>query len=524
LIPRTSDGSEALVRFEKVTKRFGEVVANNNVTFDIGRGEVLALVGENGAGKSTIVNILGGLYRPDAGAITFDGRPIEFSTPVDAIRSGIGVVHQHYALVPSLTALENVALAVGELGLGAIDRRALSARIGGVAGRLGFTFDLNARVSSFDVAQQQQVEIVKALMHDVKLLLLDEPTAVLTPQDRKRLFETIARLKQHGTSIVLITHKLEDVFAVTDRAVILRRGAVVADRPTRELTDEAIVSAMIGEPPDAATVHEIVAHKEYAGIAGADNCVLARLESVDLSRANGAVVVSGVSMDVRAGEILAVAGVDGNGQSEFVLALAGMARPHGGRIECLELASDRAGWSPRSLRRRGLAHIPEDRRRDGMVAGMSLTRNYLLTRLFDAGESELGLVRERVTRSRMQTLIDRFAVTCRGPDDPMGRLSGGNQQKVVLARELDGKPRLILAAHPSRGLDIKTIRFVHELLRTSRAEGCGIVLVSSDLDEILALADRVVAFAAGQSFGPLPRAEVGRSELGRWIAGKGAAA
>jgi len=518
------DGSEALVRFEAVTKRFGDVVANRDISFEVGRGEVLALVGENGAGKSTIVNLLGGLYRPDAGAITFDGRPIDFRTPVDAIRSGIGVVHQHYALVPSLTALENVALAVGELGLGPIDRRALSARIGEVAGRLGFTFDPNARVSSFDVAEQQQVEIVKALMHDVMLLLLDEPTAVLTPQDRKRLFDTIARLKQHGTSIVLITHKLEDVFAVTDRAVILRRGAVVADRPTSELTEGAIVSAMIGEPADAAAVHEIVAHRDYTGGTGADGRLLARLENVGLSRANGAVVVSGVSFDIRAGEILAVAGVDGNGQSELVLALAGMARPHAGRIECLDLASDRAGWSPRALRRRGLAHIPEDRRRDGMVAGMSLTRNYLLTRLFDAGESELGPMREGSMRGRIQALIDSFAVICRGPDDPMARLSGGNQQKIVLARELDGRPRLILAAHPSRGLDIKTIRFVHGLLRTSRTEGCGIVLVSSDLDEILALADRVVAFAAGQSFGPLPRAELSRSDLGRWIAGKGAAA
>lgn len=507
-----------LVTLEGVTKRFGSVVANRGVDFSIAAGEVVALVGENGAGKSTIVNMLSGLMLPDEGRILVDGKPVHFASPSASAAVGIGVVHQHFMLVPTLSALDNVALGLPGLGLGRLDRTALARRVEAVAERLGFRFEPAARIDGLDVAGQQRVEIVKALMHEVRLLILDEPTAVLGPEDKEHLFATIRRLRAEGTAVVLITHKLEDIFAVADRAVILRHGSVAATASVSELTPADIVLHMVGSR-DAAEAGAIVAGTPTPRAAGSGGEVVCRIRDVALRRSNGSVAVSGLDLDLHAGEIVALAGVDGNGQSEMMRMLAGMAPPDRGSVECLGESSGGSGWNAARLRRIGVAHVPEDRRRSGIVGSMTLARNYLLRHLDRPELSRLGLLREGPLEGTVATRLAEFEVRCTGPADRMDRLSGGNQQKVVLAREMDGDPRLILAAHPSRGLDIKTIRFVHRLLEEARDAGRTVLLLSSDLDEILQLSDRIVVFAGGRMFGPARRGEISRDEIGAWIAG-----
>jgi ABC-type uncharacterized transport system ATPase subunit len=516
----SADGSiPPLVALKGVTKRFGAVVANRAVDFAIRPGEVLALVGENGAGKSTIVNMLSGLLRPDEGDILVDGRPVSLASPAQSVRAGIGVVHQHFTLVPTLSGLDNVALAMPELGLGRLNRRRIGRAIDEAARTLGLSVDRTTRIEGLDVAQQQRIEIVKALIHKVRLLILDEPTAVLGPQDKAHLFETIRRLKAEGTAVILITHKLEDIFAVADRAVVLRNGEVVADAPVTDLTPDDVVLHMVGggDRDQARSIVTGEATLRPAAASGSD--IVCRLSNVTLRRGNGSVAVAGLSLDLQGGEIVAIAGVDGNGQSELMRVLAGIDAPHGGRIECLGHDSQGTAWTAAHLRRAGVAHVPEDRRRSGIVGEMSLTRNYLLRHGERQPLVRHGLVRNSALQRLVRERLAMFDVKSRGPDERIDRLSGGNQQKFVLAREMDGDPRLILAAHPSRGLDIKTIRFVHGLLEDARGAGKSVLLVSSDLDEILRLADRIVVFANGRTFGPKRRGDVSRDEIGAWIAG-----
>lgn len=518
----SQDQTLPLVALEGVTKRFGPVIANRSVSLSVARGEVLALVGENGAGKTTLVNMLSGLVTPDEGRILIDGELVDISSPAASAAAGIGVVHQHFMLVPTLSALDNVALAIPDLGYGRFDRAALAGRMTEVAERLGFRIENGSRIDGLDVAAQQRVEIVKALMHEVRLLILDEPTAVLGPEDKENLFASIRRLRASGVAVVLITHKLEDIFAVADRAAILRGGALVADMPVSELTPAAIVSHMVGmsDSEGAAVIAGSTAGgAEPNGRDTTANDVICTLRDVALKRPNGSLAVAGLGLNLHAGEIVAVAGVDGNGQSELIRMLAGMEQPAEGHVECLGIGSRNRNWNAARLHSAGVAHIPEDRRRSGIVGAMSLARNYLLRHATEPRFWRAGLLKRRALDALVKTRIAEYEVRCNGPSERIEQLSGGNQQKLVLARELDGAPRLILAAHPSRGLDIKTIRFVHRLLDESRSAGRTIVLLSSDLDEILQLADRIVVFAAGRTFGPVRTAEVTRTRLGAWIAG-----
>jgi simple sugar transport system ATP-binding protein len=514
----------ALVTLEGVTKRFGAGVANRAVDLAVRPGEVLALVGENGAGKSTIVNMLSGLLLPDEGRILVDGEPVRLTSPALSVAAGIGVVHQHFTLVPTLSGLDNIALAMPELGLGRLSRKALGVAVDAAAKTLGLTFDATTRVEGLDVAQQQRIEIIKALIHKVRLLILDEPTAVLGPDDKAHLFATIRRLKAEGTAVILITHKLEDIFAVADRAVVLRNGAVVANSATAELTSDDVVLHMVGSG-DRMQARAIVAGDDRVrGTSVARPEIVCSIADLTLRRTNGSVAVSGLTLDLHGGEIVAVAGVDGNGQSELMRVVAGMDMPDGGTVECLGRSSAGSGWTATKLRRAGVAHIPEDRRRSGIVGEMSLARNYLLRHSERPSLVRRGLLRDGALQRLVGERMSMFDVRARNPDERIDRLSGGNQQKFVLARELDGEPRLILAAHPSRGLDIKTIRFVHRLLEDARDAGKSVLLVSSDLDEILQLADRIVVFAGGRVFGPARRDAIGRDEIGAWIAGHASAA
>ena len=515
---KPSDGGQ-FIALRGVTKRFGAVVANRDVDFSVGKGETVALVGENGAGKSTIVNMLSGLLLPDEGEILLEGMPARLHSPSVSVKAGIGTVHQHYMLVPTLSGLDNIALQLGELGLSRLDRPGLTRRVTEVSRALGFDIDLDSSIDSLDVAQQQRIEIVKAMMHRVRLLILDEPTAVLGADDKAHLFATIRRLKAQGTAVIIITHKLDDVFAVADRAVVMKGGRVVADAAVAHLTPGAIVGHMVGTS-DAGEAEGIVqggGRRPSARTTAGD--VRCSVRDVALSRRNGSLAVSGLSFDLHAGEILAIAGVDGNGQSELVKCLAGMERPASGTVECLGERSDASSWTPARLRQCGMSHIPEDRRRFGIVAEMSLSRNHLLGNQDRPDFFDWGLLRTGRLRDTVAGRLAAFEVRAPGPDALMQNLSGGNQQKAVLARELDNGPRVLLAAHPSRGLDIKTIRFVHRLLEDARGAGMAIVIQSSDIDEVLAIADRVIVFSGGRVFGPAACDSVSRGQLGAWIAG-----
>ena len=521
-----------LLSLEGLSKAYGKVRAVEALDLAVHPGEVLALIGENGAGKSTVVNMIAGMTAPDAGRMLLDGAPVAFASPREAQAAGIGVVQQHYALVPSFTVAETLAL--GDAGRGRLDRAALAARVQAIADRAGLSVDPHAPIGSLDVAGQQRVEILKALSREVRLMVLDEPTAVLTPEDAGRLFAMVAALKAQGVAVLLITHRLDDVMAHCDRVAVLHAGRKVADMPVAGASPRGLVSLMIsGRSGDAAAdalaaglmsedldLHTPEAAPSATPAPPPAGPVRMALRDVTLKRANGSVAVAGLGFDLHGGEILAVAGVDGNGQSELVACMAGLAQPDDGHISCGALSSARPGdWTPRALRRAGLAHIPEDRRQHGILPEQSLTENLLLSRFFTAGSGRLGLLNRRRARALTQSAIDGYAIRTTGPGQPIGRLSGGNQQKLVLARELMDDPDVILAAHPSRGLDVRTIAAVQGHLRRHRDRGAAILLVSADLGEIWGLADRVIALAAGHARGPVPLAATTREEVGAWMAG-----
>lgn len=509
-----------------LAKSYGAVRAVAGLDLALHPGEVVALVGENGAGKSTVVNMITGMTQPDAGTIRIKGAAVTLPNPRAAQGRGIGVVHQHYALVDSFTVAETFAL--GASGPGRLDRAGLRARVAALAAEVGIAIDPDARIGSLDVAGQQRVEILRALSRPVDLLVLDEPTAVLTQEDADRLFAVIARLRAKGVAVLLITHKLADVFRICDRAAVMHAGHLVADRPVAAFTPETVVSLMIAgqEGSDAAA--------EMAGRLSADfttddaapmpedhaaGPVLLTAEGLRLRRANGSVAVEGVGFDLRAGEILALAGVEGNGQAELIQCLAGLALPDAGHVAFGAFDSRRPGWDAAALRRAGLAHVPDDRRHQGIAEGLSLTENLILSHLSGPRYARGPLLDRGRARADTAAAIADYAIRTTGPDQPIGRLSGGNQQKLVLARELLGEPRLLLAAHPSRGLDIRTIAAVQDHLRAARDRGAGVLLVSADLGEIWRLADRVMVFAAGHMRGPVRLADVTRAELGGWMAG-----
>jgi simple sugar transport system ATP-binding protein len=484
-----------LLELREITKRFPGIVANDGVDFDLSRREVHALLGENGAGKSTLMNVLYGLYQHDEGQILMNGKPVSIRSPKDAINLGIGMVHQHFMLIPVMTVAENIVLATEPTKAGVfLDYDAAVESVEQIARTFNFSIDPRARVESIGVGQQQRVEIVKALYREAEILILDEPTAVLTPQEARELFGILRALVDEGTlSVIFISHKLKEVLEIADRITVLRRGKKIETLPREGATTETLARLMVGR--------EVLLRVEKKPAEPGEP--LLRVEGLSARDERGLDAVRDVSFEVRAGEIVGIAGIDGNGQTELVEALTGLRKPVSGRV----LIGDRdvTGRGPRASFDAGEGHIPEDRHRRGLVLDFTLAENIALHDYRRQPDSRWGwLYPGRLVR-RARRLLKEFDVRGGGPQTLALALSGGNQQKVVIAREIDGDPRVLVSAQPTRGLDVGAIEFVHRRLVEERDEGRAVLLVSLELDEILSLSDRILVIYEGQivaEFGP----------------------
>jgi simple sugar transport system ATP-binding protein len=489
-----------------ITKRFGDFTANDSIDLVVEPGEIHALLGENGAGKSTLMNVLYGLYQPDEGEILVDGEPVSFQGPRDAMRAGIGMVHQHFMLIPVFTVAENVELGRERTRrLGFLDRRTARKEVEEVSRKYGLAVPPDALVADLPVGIQQRVEIVKALMRGAQVLILDEPTAVLTPQETDDLMRVMGELRDSGTSIVFITHKLREVRAIADRITVIRRGKVVGEASPESSSDE-LASLMVGRPVKL-TIDK--------GPAKPGDPVL-ELDGVKVIDDKAQVVVDGVSLQVRSGEVYALAGVQGNGQTELTEALVGLERITEGRIRLAgrDITSD----SIDDILEMGVGYVPEDRVHDGLVGSFSIAENLVLD-MYDAppfakGISlDLGAIADNATKR-----VGEFDVRTQSAQAPASSLSGGNQQKVVLARELSRPLKLLVVAQPTRGLDVGSIEFVHKRIVAERDRGAAVVLVSTELDEVLGLADRIGVMYRGKIIGEVPGG-TSAEEIGLLMAG-----
>jgi simple sugar transport system ATP-binding protein len=474
-----------------ITKQFPGVLANDHVDFELVEGEVHALLGENGAGKSTLMNILYGLYHPDSGELLLKGKKTSFSSAKDAIEAGIGMVHQHFMLIPVMTVAENIVLAQEPTYAGVmLDFGEARKRVHELSERFGLAVDPDARIEDITVAQQQRVEILKALYRGAEILVLDEPTAVLTPQEAQELFAIIASLKEQGKSIIFISHKLHEVLEVADRITVLRRGKKIDTVPKEGATEESLARMMVGR--------EVLLRVEKPPAKPTDTVL--EIEGLHVFDDRGLEKVRDVSLHVRAGEIVGIAGVDGNGQTELIDALTGLLQPSEGRVTVAGHSVEHHATARRMLDL-GVGHIPEDRQRRGLVLEFSIAENIALHDYNEEPESKWGWLYPQRMLERAATLIRDFDVRGGGPRTRAGALSGGNQQKVVVAREVARNPKVLIAAQPTRGLDVGAIEYVHRRLVAERELGRAVLLVSLELDEVMSLSDRILVMFEGEIVG-----------------------
>jgi simple sugar transport system ATP-binding protein len=502
-----SPGSTPAIEMRGIVKRFPGVVANNGIEFTVERGEIHALLGENGAGKSTLMNILFGLYHPDEGEILVNGQPVRFENARDAVLAGLAMVHQHFMLIPRFTVTENVIL--GSEGAGILlDREAAGRRVRELGEQYGLQVDPNAPVSTLPVGMQQRVEIVRALYQGGKTLILDEPTALLTPQEVDELYNVLNRLRESGDTIIFITHKLREVAAISDRVTVIHRGRTVGTRYTAETTAPELAELMVGRAVSL-RVDRPLAHPGEPVLVAQD---------LHVKGSQGHAALAGVDLELRRGEILGICGVEGNGQAELIEVLSGLRRPDRGHV--LLKGRDVTATGPNPRRRMGLSYIPEDRHGRGLVLPFSLTENVLLGNAESPPFSSGGRIDYPRTRSLTERLMRAFDVRAPAADTPAGALSGGNQQKLIIARELHREPDALLAIQPTRGLDVGAIEFVHKQLVAERDKGRGVLLISFDLDEIMDLSDRILVICEGRIVGNFLSGKVTRTELGLLMGGR----
>jgi simple sugar transport system ATP-binding protein len=493
-----------------ITKQFPGVLANDHIDLDLLPGEVHALLGENGAGKSTLMNILYGLYKPDEGEIVIAGKPVTFSSAKEAIGKGIGMVHQHFMLIPVMTVAENIVLGTEPTEAGIIlDYGAARQRVRDIAKTFGFHVDPDARIQNITVGQQQRVEILKALYRRADILILDEPTAVLTPQEATELFAILRSLKAEGMSIIFISHKLNEVLDIADRISVLRRGKMIGTIPREGATETELARMMVGR--------DVVLRVEKPPHAAGEP--LLEVDDLHVLDDRGIEKVRGVSLQVKAGEILGLAGVDGNGQTELIEAITGLRSPTRGTILVGRNKIVRHAHA-RTMLDAGIGHIPEDRQRRGLVLEFTLAENIALHDYCYPPDSERGWLFPRRLIERARRLIKEFDIRGGGPTTRAGALSGGNQQKIVVAREVERDPKVLVAAQPTRGLDVGAIEYVHRRLVAERDEGRAILLASLELDEILSLSDRILVMFEGRIVREFPPSAT-EEELGLAMVGGG---
>jgi simple sugar transport system ATP-binding protein len=498
------------VAMHAIVKRFPGVLANDGVELGVRWGEVHALLGENGAGKTTLMNILSGLYQPDEGTIEVDGAAVRFGSPRDAIRAGVGMVHQQFALVPSLTVTENVVLGLRDtpfrLNLGSSERR-----VAQLSERTGLRVNPRTHIWQLSVGEQQRVEILKMLYRGARVLILDEPTAVLAPQETEDLFRTLRGMTERGESIVLISHKLDEVLQIADRVTVLRRGRVTASGiPASGQTKRDLARLMVGR--------EVMDSIDKAP--ATPGSVVLGLEDVHSVGDLGLPALRGVSLEVRAGEIVGLAGVAGNGQSELAEVVTGI-RACTGRV--LVNGRDLANQAPIAAIDSGVAHVPEDRHATGSAPNLSLVDNLIMKSYAKPPIGRGWLINRVVARDRAIALKDEYQVIAPSVDTRAGLLSGGNLQRLIFAREISSDPSLLVAVQPTRGLDVGAVEAVHRMLLARRTEGTAVLLISEDLDELLMLADRVAVIYEGRIAGVVDAADADIQELGSWMTGRAAA-
>jgi simple sugar transport system ATP-binding protein len=499
------NNDQPVVKMASVTKRFLDVTANKEVSFSLYSGEICALLGENGAGKTTLMNILFGYYTCDAGEIFIKGKRADLSSPKDAISRGVGMIHQHFALVPSQTVLENIIVGADPglfLNLKSARRQLLE-----LQERFGLKIDPEARVWTLSVGEQQKVEILKALYRDVDILIMDEPTAVLAPAETAELFNTLRSLVKEGRSVVFISHKLNEVMDISDRIVVLRSGRVVAERQTAETDTRELANLMVGRE-----LLEAIEKKELP-----PGEPVLRIKSLTALNDKKLAAISSLDLIVRRNEILGMAGISGNGQKELSEVLFGMRSPIGGFIQI----NDRPlkFGSPTASIKSGMGRVPDDRIDTGLLMDLSVEENLILENHSSDDLQHYGLMKSRDIQQFSDDLIKRYNIKTDGRDTVTKSLSGGNLQKVMLARELAGEPSLIIASQPTRGLDVGAMAYIHQRLLQERERGAGILLISEDLDEIFALCDRIVVLFEGKIMGEAPGATASREQIGLWMSG-----
>ncbi len=500
---------EYVIEMLHITKEFPGIKANDDVTLQLKHGEIHALLGENGAGKSTLMSVLFGLYQPDAGVIKKDGKEVRISDPNDATALHIGMVHQHFKLIDVFTVLDNIILGAEDTRMGFLQKKQARKKVSELSERYGLRVDLDAKVEDITVGMQQRVEILKMLYRDNEVLIFDEPTAVLTPQEIEELMDIMRGLAREGKSLLFISHKLNEILAVSDRVTVLRKGRCVGTVDTASTTQEELSRMMVGRPVQL-VVDKSPAQPGEAVLTVENLCVPSRLYKRN--------AVKNVSFTARAGEIVCVAGIDGNGQTDLVYALTGLEKPSGGRISLC--GRDISHASIRERSHIGMSHIPEDRHKHGLILDFSLEQNLVLQRYDEPRFQHNGFIRFDQVRDYAQTLIEQYDVRSgQGPATRVRSMSGGNQQKAIVAREMDRNLPLVVAVQPTRGLDVGAIEYIHSQLVRQRDQGKAVLLVSLELDEVMNLSDRILVFYEGEIVGEFDPQAVTVEELGLYMAG-----